>query len=481
MTNLPTMPYLASRVFGTPLLIHPRKLEVILSVVGPRMGMVVPEASAQLAQISPPERVMRTDLQVPNIAVISILGTLVRRTGAMDAASGLTSYASISAQINAAINDPNVDAVLLDIDSPGGEAGGAFDLADEIVSARSTKPIWAVANDDAFSAAYAIACSAERIYLTRTGGVGSIGVIALHVDQTQRDALDGYRYTAIYAGDRKNDLSPHLPLSNEASTALQTEVDRLYEMFVSTVATNRGLDAQAVRDTQAGLFYAGDAIEAGFADAIGTADDALRALAVEVQQRKSAIARSFGSGREMEVSLPDPVLSKEKLMSQASPQSSGPPAVTESTEAVATTSTGVVPEDTNPQESHQETESPAGADAPKGEATEVVQPAVAAASAAAASHDIRKASANVLAVAEMCLLAGKSDMTFSALERGLSVEQVRNELLAAKASDSPEISSRILPQAGTQTTTKPEQSPVVIAAQQRAQKLAANRPSYKSN
>jgi hypothetical protein len=170
------------------------------------------------------------------------------------------------------------------------------------------------------------------------------------------------------------------------------------------------------------------------------------------------------------------------LMSQTSP-----PASSASTEADATTSTVVVPEDVNPQESRQETESPAGADAPKDEATEVVQSAVATttASATAASHDIRKASANVLAVAEMCLLAGKSDMTFSALERGLSVEQVRNELLAAKASDSPEISSRILPQAGTQTTTKPEQSPVVIAAQQRAemltQRLAANRPSYKSN
>ena len=481
MTNLPTMPYLASRVFGTPLLIHPRKLEVILSVVGPRMGMVVPEASAhQLAQITPPERVMRSDLQTPNIAVISILGTLVRRTGAMDAASGLTSYASISAQIQAAINDASVDAMLLDIDSPGGEAGGAFDLADEIVSARSTKPIWAVANDDAFSAAYAIACSAERIYLTRTGGVGSIGVIALHVDQTQRDALDGYRYTAIYAGDRKNDLSPHLPLSNEASTALQTEVDRLYEMFVSTVANNRGLDAQTVRDTQAGLFYAGDAIEAGFADAIGTADDALRALAMEVQQRKSAIARSFGSGREMEVSLPDPVLSKEKLMSQTSP-----PASAASTEAVPVTSTVVTPEDANPQEPHQaphqEVELPAGAGEPTQETPEVIQSAVAAASAAAASHDIRKASANVLAVAEMCLLAGKSDMTFSALERGLSVEQVRNELLAAKADASPEIRSHIMPQAGTQATAKPEVSPVVLAAQQRAQKIAANRPSYKSN
>jgi hypothetical protein len=113
----------------------------------------------------------------------------------------------------------------------------------------------------------------------------------------------------------------------------------------------------------------------------------------------------------------------------------------------------------------------------------VVQPTVA--DASAPSHDIRKASANVLAVAEMCLLAGKSDMTLSALERGLSVEQVRNELLAAKASDSPEISSHILPEAGTQTTAKPEQSPVVLAAQQRAQllsqRLAANRPSYKSN
>ena len=486
MKNLPTMPYLASRVFGTPLLIHPRKLEVILSVVGPRMGMVVSETSAhQLAQITPPERVMRSDLQTPNIAVISILGTLVRRTGAMDAASGLTSYASISAQIQAAINDASVDAVLLDIDSPGGEAGGAFDLADEIVSARSAKPIWAVANDDAFSAAYAIACSAERIYLTRTGGVGSIGVIALHVDQTQRDALDGYRYTAIYAGDRKNDLSPHLPLSNEASSALQTEVDRLYEMFVSTVATNRGLDAQAVRDTQAGLFYAGDAIEAGFADAIGTADEALRALAMEVQQRKSAIARSFGSGREMEVSQPDPVLSKEKLMSQTSTQPSGPPATTASTEAVPVTSTGVVPEDANPQDAHQSPHQkvvpPAGAGESNEEPPEVAQPAAACVSAAAASHDIRKASANVLAVAEMCLLAGKSDMTFSALERGLSVEQVRTELLAAKAHASPEIRSHIMPQAGTQATAKPEVSPVVLAAQQRAQKLAANRPSYKSN
>ena len=92
------------------------------------------------------------------------------------------------------------------------------------------------------------------------------------------------------------------------------------------------------------------------------------------------------------------------------------------------------------------------------------------ASAVAQGHDIKAASVQVLAIAEMCLLAGKSEMTAALIERGVSVDQARKELLAAKASGSPEISSRILPEAGTQTQAKPEDSPVVRAAQQRAQK-----------
>ena len=91
------------------------------------------------------------------------------------------------------------------------------------------------------------------------------------------------------------------------------------------------------------------------------------------------------------------------------------------------------------------------------------------ASAAIQGHDISAASAQVLAIAEMCLLAGKSEMTAGLIERGVSVDQARKELLAAKASGSPEISSRILPEAGTQAQTKPEDSPVVRAAKQRAQ------------
>ncbi|MEY4755349.1 MAG: hypothetical protein RJA34_247 [Pseudomonadota bacterium] len=454
MNHISSMPHLASRIFGTPLLIHPRKLDVILSVLGPRLGVAMSDDSQQLikhlaAQAPPASPTSLTS----NVAVISVSGTLVRRAAAVDAASGLTSYSAISAQLAQAVRDPAVNAILLDIDSPGGEAGGAFDLADQIVAARQVKPIWAVANDDAFSAAYAIASAAARVYVTRTGGVGSVGVIALHVDQSQRDAMNGLRYTAVYAGDRKNDMSPHAPLSTDAAQALQAEVDRLYGLFVSTVAANRNLSVQDVQDTEAGLYFAQDAIDAGLADVVGTLDDALIALSEELQTKTTSIARIQGSGREMGISTPGPSMKRSVCMQNDATQ----------------TADG----QTTQEEQHQPADQMRTEPAQSGDATQGTgEPpgAQAQTSAVAQGHDIKAASAQVLAIAEMCLLAGKSEMTAALIERGVSVDQARKELLAAKASGSPEISSRILPEAGTQTQAKPEDSPVVRAAQQRAQK-----------
>jgi signal peptide peptidase SppA len=454
MNHISSMPHLASRIFGTPLLIHPRKLDVILSVLGPRLGVAMSDDSQQLikhlaAQAPPANPTSLTS----NIAVISVSGTLVRRAAAVDAASGLTSYSAISAQLAQAVRDPAVNAILLDIDSPGGEAGGAFDLADQIVAARQVKPIWAVANDDAFSAAYAIASAAARVYVTRTGGVGSVGVIALHVDQSQRDAMNGLRYTAVYAGDRKNDMSPHAPLSTDAAQALQAEVDRLYGLFVSTVAANRNLSVQDVQDTEAGLYFAQDAIDVGLADVVGTLDDALIALSEELQTKTTSIARIQGSGREMGISTPGPSMKRSVCMQNDATQ----------------TADGQTTQD----EQHQPADQMRTEPAQSGDATQGTgEPpgAQAQTSAVAQGHDIKAASAQVLAIAEMCLLAGKSEMTAALIERGVSVDQARKELLAAKASGSPEISSRILPEAGTQTQAKPEDSPVVRAAQQRAQK-----------
>ncbi|MGC9185845.1 MAG: S49 family peptidase [Thiomonas sp.] len=266
--------YLAARVLGTPLMIHRAKLDVILSVIGPRMNLDVshlPAPQAAAAQTPAP-------MQSGRIAVIPIHGSLLKRAMPVQAASGLLAYEDIGAMLDAAIADPGIDAVLLDVDSPGGEVGGCFELAARIRQAAAVKPVWAVANDSAFSAGYALACAASRVLVTQTGGVGSVGVIALHVDQSGADAQDGLRYTPIFAGAHKNDYSPHAPLSDPARAALQAEIDRLYGLFVDHVAAMRGISADAVRSTEAALFFGPHAVETKLADGVADLPQALQQL-----------------------------------------------------------------------------------------------------------------------------------------------------------------------------------------------------------
>ena len=222
--------------------------------------------------------------------MIPVFGTLVKRTGAIEAASDLTSYGHLEEQILDAATDPAVRAILLEVDSPGGEAAGVFDLSDLVYEARSLKPVWAVADEEAFSGAYAIASAAERLIVPRTGGLGSIGVVAVHVDRSARDAMEGFRTTTVYAGAAKNDFNPHETLKDGARQTLQVEVDRVYALFVDTVARNRGLTADAVRATEARLFFGEDAVRAGLADEVGTLRDSLTALAVTLAEPRSIIA-----------------------------------------------------------------------------------------------------------------------------------------------------------------------------------------------
>ena len=138
------LPHIASRVLDTPLVIGQAKLEAILAVIGPRIGVEAPAP----AVVNGDTRRHGAYLVTPEgIAVIPVFGTLVKRAGAIEAASGLTSYGHLEEQIMDAATDPAVRAILLDIDSPGGEAAGVFDLADLVYEARSLKPVWAVADE----------------------------------------------------------------------------------------------------------------------------------------------------------------------------------------------------------------------------------------------------------------------------------------------------------------------------------------------
>jgi signal peptide peptidase SppA len=208
-------------------------------------------------------------LSVENdIAILPIHGVLLRRLGPFDEMDGVTSYEAVEKNLTAALENPAIKGVLLDIDSPGGEASGLFDLADSIYHARSHKPIWAIVSGTAYSAAYALASSAGKVYTTSTGSVGSIGVIASHIDQSAYNERKGFKVTSITAGAHKNDYSPHQPLSLEAEHALQAEVNRLYDMFVDLVARNRSLSTNHIRATEAALFYGEEALKQGLADGV---------------------------------------------------------------------------------------------------------------------------------------------------------------------------------------------------------------------
>ncbi|WP_232096540.1 S49 family peptidase [Denitratisoma oestradiolicum] len=180
----------------------------------------------------------------------------------------------------AAFTDPQVRAVLLEIDSSGGEAGGVFDLAQRLrtLAQTSGKPLWAIADEAALSAAYAIACAADRLWLTRTAEVGSIGVVAVHVDESVADAKAGMTYTFLHAGAHKVDGHPHAPLPAPVAADIQTDIDQLHDQFIALVAGFRRLTPEVVRATEARVYRGEAAIQAGLADQLGTTREALTAL-----------------------------------------------------------------------------------------------------------------------------------------------------------------------------------------------------------
>lgn len=434
--------HLASRLYGTPLLIARSKLDTILSVLGSRIGL--PEIDAAIPAPTPRSG---TSIIKTGIAIIPIHGTLVRRVMGLEAASGLTSYSEIAARLDAALADPLVSGILLDLDSPGGEAGGVFELAERIRAANEIKAVWAHANDSAYSAAYAIAAAASRLTLSQTAGVGSIGVIALHVDQSVRDAKDGIDFTAIYAGHHKNDFSPHAPLSPQAASTLQSEVDRLYGIFIDQVAQMRGLDSDAVRATEAGLFFGEAAVTAGLADAVIGFDQVLAEFSNALEAQRRLATPSTGAAKRGPLARASPGSFKDSTPISSHHPSHLEPIMTDH-------------EDPIPQEEPVPGTTPDPADNPAQEfaATPVT------ASIVGAHTDGR---IEAQAIAEICLIAGRPQRTAEFLASGMTEAQVRRALLEARAEQS-EIASRITVDAGT--TVRPESSPVVAAVKKLASK-----------
>ena len=212
-------------------------------------------------------------------AVVPIMGTLVRSTGGAMAMSGLTSYSTIAEGFQRALSDERATSVVLHLNSSGGEVAGVFSLADMMFAARGKKPIVALVDERAASAAYLLACAADRIVLASPlAEVGSIGVLLQHRDQSAADEAAGLKYTTLFIGDRKNDGNPHEPLSQEARARLMGHMQTAYEEFVRRVAAFRKLSEAAVVGTKAAIYHGDGALAAKLADTMQAPADLLAQL-----------------------------------------------------------------------------------------------------------------------------------------------------------------------------------------------------------
>lgn len=270
--------HLAERFYNRPHLITPAKARVLLDVFARRQGfsdVIVHDAEAVARD--PSARAAagvyvdgRGDRRLfpvvaGDIAVIEASGTLVNKNG-LDPYSGMTGYDGMSMKLNAAAADDTIRGIVHDIDSCGGEVSGLFDYLAEIRAVAREKPVWAVATDTAYSAAYAIAGSCDRFYLPETGGCGSIGVVMMHVDWSAHLEKEGIDVTLIHAGAHKVDGNPYETLPDDVFNELSAETEAVRQVFARTLAESGRLSAEAALATEARCYLGPEAVAAGLAD-----------------------------------------------------------------------------------------------------------------------------------------------------------------------------------------------------------------------
>lgn len=326
--------HIASRILSRPILLEPRYASVFFSAFGSRMGIdrlvnaegVEGSVVSHIESYQVRKQRFAKGVYEPyaimgnGVAVISMEGSLVQKTGNLDPESGMQGYDGVAAKLDAAINDQKVSSILLNIDSPGGEVSGAFDLADKIASMRGgKKPIVAYANDMMASAAYLIGSQADALYASQTANLGSIGVLVAHADNSKRLEDSGVKITLIHSGKHKVDGNPYSPLPDDVRADLQSEVDSIRDKFAAYVAKGRKKDKSDILGTEAKVFSAEDAVKIGLADGVMSFDNIVSHLSSTAVSR-SGNQRDPKGTRMSENAQATPGLSDaevEKLMSDA--------------------------------------------------------------------------------------------------------------------------------------------------------------------
>jgi signal peptide peptidase SppA len=290
--------HVASRAFGRPLLLEPRRglpfLRALASEIqmrelaGQAPGMQAMDAfdddggEPRIQSASLPvglvERGRKAFPQVGNVAVLEVTGSLVNRLGSVSPYCGMTGYDGLRTQLISAVQDDAVKAIAAYVDCPGGEVTGCFDLADQFREAAEHKPVWAIVDGCCCSAAYALMHAATRITTSASGYVGSIGVIVGHCDLSRMLEKEGIKVSLIYAGAHKADGNEYEPLPEAVRAEFQAEIDAVYDQFVSLVVCGKRLDDKSIRGMESRAYLGADAVRLKLADVVQSPSNALAEL-----------------------------------------------------------------------------------------------------------------------------------------------------------------------------------------------------------
>lgn len=243
--------------------ILPDALDQIMAIAG-RVGDESPESVAQ--RLGRPLANTRTVRMQDSAAVIPVHGPIFRRANLFTEISGATSLEVLALDFQAALDDPEVTRIVLDIDSPGGMAAGVSEFADQIRA--SSKPVTAYVDASGASAAYWLAAAADRVIVSKTAMVGSVGVV-LEVDTRKRTGA--VEIVSSQSPNKRPDAS-----TVEGRAEIQSRVDQIAQVFIESVAAFRGITADEVvqRFRAGGLLVGAEAVAAGAADAVGSLETA---------------------------------------------------------------------------------------------------------------------------------------------------------------------------------------------------------------
>lgn len=365
--------------------------------------------------------------EIGNKAVIHIFGVLLHEESyaKYEGYCYLNTYSRIRADYDKALENPHIKEIYFHFDSGGGHAAGCFDLVDYIYENRGSKPVFALVDENCYSGAYALASACDKIICPRTGGVGSVGVITHHYDYSKYFEGMGISIETIKAGEMKDSGSPYKPLSDIDRSRIQESIDSTYDLFVKTVARNRGLSEQAVRETEADIFDSHEAIEIGFIDHI-------------------APVREFFETEKTngEYSMPTALNAEENSVSQSTEVLTGMLGLTSKKEAeqVITNVKQALAEQTQEKLDAQKAELTAQFESDKATVVETAKK-----EAVAETVETNKK------IFEACKTAGRQEIAGQYMAEGLTLEQAQEKLTEQQASEdeSTPISTNINPTAET--------------------------------